>query len=507
MKKIYIYIIIFTLISCKEDFLERYPLAQPSSETFWTSADNAGMWVNQLYNGLPNGENAYKENWTDNAFARTKPETSGGEIANGTFQTNSLIVLGEWDYSNIRRCLEFFEDVELIPNITQGRKDELTGQVRFILAFKYFELITLFRDVPLVTKPLTIKESDIPKSPKSEVLSYILEQLDKAIDELPLTWPISETGRITKGAALALKARVLLYNERWAEAASTAKQLMDLNLYTLHPHFGELFIRSFNNKTKEVILAYQYAKTVREHDIFQKFDIIANGGFSMVLPLPDLANSFECIDGLPIDESPLYDPANPFNNRDPRFYETFIYPYQTFVGYYYDPFSSQNAAMSLTYLHFRKYINDKQKGEINSNVNWILFRYAEVLLTYAEAKNEANGPDNSIYDALNLVRLRAGMPIVNRVKYDTKEKLRDLIRNERRVELAAEAPLRYFDIIRWRIAEHVLNKVATSFEIPGKLPLRVLETRVFNPNKHYVWPIPQNAIDKAKNLEQNTEWK
>jgi len=505
MKKVFVYIIFLTLVSCEEDFLERYPLANPSSEIFWTSADNAEMWVNNLYNSLPNGQ-VYRENWSDNAHCRTKASSMGGEIANGTFQTNSSIVKGEWDYVTIRRCLEFFENIELIPNIAQERKDELTGQVRFILAFTYFKMMTLFRDIPLVTKPLTISESDVPKSPKSEILTYILDQIDKAIDELPLTLPASETGRITKGAALALKARVLLYNERWAEAASTAKQLMDLDIYELHPNFGELFIKSFNNKTNEVILAYQYAETVREWNAYRVYGIISNGGWSLILALPDLANSFECIDGLPIDESPLYDPNDPLKDRDPRFYETFIYPYQTFAGYYYDPLDGRNPAFSLTYLHFRKYINDKQKGDTYSYVNWILFRYAEILLTYAEAKNEETGPDNSIYDALDLIRLRAGIPVVDRIKYNTKEKLRELIRNERRVELAAEDH-RYFDIIRWRIAENVLNKEVTSFEIPGlQLPAKVIETRIFNPSRHYVWPIPQEAIDQAKNLEQHPEW-
>lgn len=129
-----------------------------------------------------------------------------------------------------------------------------------------------------------------------------------------------------------------------------------------------------------------------------------------------------------------------------------------------------------------------------------------MLLNYAEAKNEASGPESSIYDALDLIRLRAGMPVVDRNRYNTKEKLRQFIRNERRVELVAEGH-RYFDIIRWRIAEDVLNTTIKSFEIPGLFNAEVIETRVFDANKHYVWPIPQDAIDKAKNLEQHIEWK
>jgi starch-binding outer membrane protein, SusD/RagB family len=506
MKKLFLYIIIIcTLISCDEDFLERHPLAQPTSETFWTSEDNAKMWVNYLYNSLPDAESVIRDTWSDDGLYRT---TTGHErfIANGTHQSTTNSISGEWSYQTIRRCLEFFDFVELIPNISENRKMQLLGQVKFIIAFEYFELITLFRDVPFVTHPLTIAESDIPKSPKSEILAYILGQLDEAIGMLPLTWSSVDNGRASKGAALALKARVLLYNERWNEAAATAKQLMDLNIYELHPKFGELFLKSFNNKTKEVILSFQYAPTVRQHSIYQKFDIISNGGFSTHLPLPDIANSFEDKDGFPINESQLFDINNPFINRDPRFYETFIYPFQTFIGYYFNPLEGANASNSLSYLHIRKYINDKKPGETHSFVNWIIFRYAEVLLTYAEAKNEASGPENSIYEALDLIRKRAGMPVVNREKYNSKEKLREFIRNERRIELAFEG-LRYFDIIRWRIAEVVLNKVVTSAVIPGVLPQNNIETRVFDPKKHYVWPIPQSAIDQAKNLEQHPEWK
>lgn len=504
MKKILFLLLLLTTFSCKDDFLSRYPLDSPSSETFWTSADNARLWINNLYLALPGSEDTNIENWSDNAMSRTAD--NGSVIGNGTYQSNAVIIQERWDYTYIRRCLEFLERVEEIPSITPEDKNSLSGQARFILAFEYFNLITLFRDVPLVTKTLAISESDVPKSPKAEVLAYLLEQLDKAIQELPATWPASENGRATKGAALALKARVLLYNSRWAEAAEAAKQVMNLGVYELHPKFGELFLKSFNNKTKEVILARQYADVVALHDIYRKYGMLGNAGYAFVLPLPELANSFECKDGLPITESPLYDPKNPFTNRDPRFGDTFIYPFQNLNGYYYDPFDNTNLSFSLTYLHYRKYINDMKPTETFTYVNWILFRYAEVLLNYAEAQNEATGPDASVYDALDQVRVRAGMPKVDRARYNSQSTLRELIRNERRVELAGEA-LRYFDIIRWKTAEEVLNTEVKSLEVPGMLPVRVLETRIFDPARHYVWPIPQLAIDRANNLEQHTEWR
>lgn len=505
MKKILVLLsLLLSVSACREDFLERYPLDSPSSETFWTSADNAKMWVNNLYRSLPGVDDAYIEVWSDNAFG--KSADLGTVIANGTQQPNSQIVEARWDYSYIRRCLEFFEKVEQIPGVSEADKTSMMGQVRFILAFEYFKLISLYRDVPLVTKPLMISESDVPKSPKAEVMAYLLDHLTKAVDELPLTWPASENGRATKGAALALKTRVLLYDNQWGAAAETAQKIMELGVYELHPKFGELFLKTFNNRTKEVILAKQFAAVVNEHDIYRRYGILGNGAYASVLVLPDLANAFECVDGLPIQESPLYDRAKPFTNRDPRLGETLIYPFQTLNGYYYDPFDKNNLSFSLTYLHYRKYLNDQKPGETHSYVNWIIFRYADILLMYAEARNEAAGPDASVYAALDQLRKRAGMPVVNRAKYNTQTALRALIRNERRVELAGEG-LHYFDLIRWKTAEIVLNNpTVKSMEIPNSLPVRIIESRFFDPARHYVWPIPQSAIDRSKKLEQHPEW-
>lgn len=500
--------------SCDDDFLERAPLDAPSMETFWGTPQHARMWVNNLYLGLPGlgpGETLF-EAYSDNGVARAG--AGANLISRGIHEPNDEDVRAEWDYTYIRLSLEFFQNIGKVSDLAQSELDELSGQVRFMLAYKYFRLITLFRDVPLVTQPLNVNTSDIPKSPKAEVLEYILEQLDLAIEELPVTWPASENGRVTKGAALALKARVLLYNERWAEAAAAAKAVMDLNIYELHPKFDELFRAAFNNKTKEVILARQYAETANTHEqnaMYGPGGVFRGQG--IILPTAELEASFEMIDGLPIDESPMFDPANPFADRDPRYYHTFLYHGADFNGTPVDITADYNSA--LTYIYFRKYIQDFVGGFRPGFVNFTIFRYADVLLMYAEAKNEASGPDDSVYDALDLIRDRAGMPPVDRVRYSDKASLREAIRNERRVELAGEG-LRYFDIIRWRIAEQTMNKVLTSMNpeqwsnrplyVGVPIATRVVETRVFDPAKHYVWPIPQDAVDRAKKLAQHDEW-
>ncbi len=516
--------VVATMLSCSEEFLDRVPLDKPSMDTFWSSPEQAEMWVNHLYAvtsnsavGLMGVDITTQEAYSDNAYGRTN--RARNTIATGTFEPNDAHVSNVWNYRNIRLCHEFFEYVQRVPGMPESKLNELSGQVKFFLAFEYYKLTTRFRDVPLVTKALNVNESDLGVSPKAQVVEYLLEQLDDAIDLLPETYPVGQEGRITKGAALFLKARVLLYNERWNEAANTAKQLMDLELYELHPNFEELFRTSFNNKKEGVIVEVQYVENLFTHDISLRFSPVMFNAHALILPTPELVESFEMKDGLSIHESPLYDPAHPFDNRDPRFYHTFLW-HGEMLNETLPPLDLTGTELNFafTYVYFKKGIVDFRDRFRPMHLNWNLYRYADLLLMYAEAKNEASGPDASIYDAVDLVRDRAGMPPVDRVRYGDQASLRNFIRNERRVELAGEGH-RYDDIIRWRIAEDVMNTTLISMDLTqwedGPLnadgdPLlgpRQIENRFFNPARHYVWPIPQTAIDQSDVLQQHAEWK
>ncbi|WP_373511702.1 RagB/SusD family nutrient uptake outer membrane protein [Persicitalea sp.] len=489
-----------SVTACQDDFLETLPLTAPSDKSFWKTEQDAISWINEAYRDLPGVSDHQFNGMSDDAYTTV--------VANGTYEPTTSLIALKWDYSTIRQCLELLARVDGVTGINPDLSKRLKGEAQFIIALRYFEMTMLYQDVPLVDKVLPLAEADIPKSDKAVVLKYALDQLEKAIPNLPVRYPsAADNGRITKGAALALKTRMMLFNGRWAEAAAAAKAVMDLNEYQLHPKFNEIFLSSFNNKTKEVILARQYAEGLDVHTLHFAYAFYLVGGNGSSLPLPDLVDSFEAKDGLPITQSPLYDPLKPFANRDPRFAQTFITPFETFAGVVYDPINNKDSKVQAkTYIYFRKYIADLVTQQRSSWVNWIIFRYADVLLMYAEGKNEASGPDESVYAALDQIRTRAGMPKVDRTRYGTQATLRDFIRNERRVELAAEG-LRYYDILRWKIAEKVLNKSVVSYTIPGVLPLQKLETRVFNPAKHYVWPIPQRAIDNATKLEQNPAWK
>ncbi len=510
--------LLLLFVSCDDDFLERAPLDTPSLETFWETEDHAEMWVNNLYTGLEGADNSIFEAFSDNAWGRAG--SGANQIAQGSFTTVDSHVEQFWNYRYIRLGLEFFEYVDQIQDISQSKVDELSGQVLFMIAYQYYRMITLYRDVPLITSPLEISNSDVPKNSHDEVLEYILDQLDEAIDLLPLEWPDSENGRITKGAAMALKARVLLYNERWSEAAQAAKEVMDLGIYELHPNYGELFLRDFNNQTEEVILAHQYAESVGTHPgqgIVRRYAPVYLGGFALILPTNELQQSFQMSDGSAFDWNNPVHASNPFSNRDPRFYHTFMWQGRDYNGVAVD-YTGSEFRFAFTYINYVKYVADLQDRFWDTWVNWIIFRYADILLMYAEATNEATGPDDSVYDAIDLIRDRADMPLIDRVAYSDQASLREFIRNERRVELAGEG-LRYFDIIRWRIAEDVLNREIKSMdlddwvELPkdgdgnSLLPVKNVQTRTFDPAKHYVWPIPQDAIDRSDLLEQHAEWK
>ena len=259
-------------------------------------------------------------------------------------------------------------------------------------------------------------------------------------------------------------------------------------------------------------------------------------------PNQALIDSYLCIDGLPIDQSPLYNPKKPFENRDPRMYETCVVPGMIFAGYQFEshkdsllcwnynanpPTRVANQDATNPYATFsgycwKKYTDMEDPDYLNrSNTAFLLLRYAEVLLTYAEAKIELNQIDNSVYAAINEVRERVGMPGIGTNL--TQDQLRGIVRTERKIELALEGK-RLYDIRRWKIAEEVLkgnllgrvqkgllasapdideNGSPSYDNVTNKGDMRVIEIRLFDNKKNYLWPIPQIEINVNRDLKQN----
>ncbi|HUQ66672.1 MAG TPA: RagB/SusD family nutrient uptake outer membrane protein, partial [Flavitalea sp.] len=285
--------------------------------------------------------------------------------------------------------------------------------------------------------------------------------------------------------------------------------------YSLFNNYEDLF-RIQNENNSEIILDVEYLQDDQALWGLGTLPPASAGGWYIVGPTQSLVDAYEMNNGKTIDDpSSGYDPNNPYKNRDPRLAATIIVPGSTYNGKFFDPVDATSVDYYVGYAYtgysIRKYIHElSDYSDIwNTGLNIPVIRYAEVLLTYAEAKIESNQIDNSVYEAIDQVRIRAGLPAVDRTVYASQSQMRELVRRERRVELALEG-LRWYDIQRWKIGDQVMTGPAlgcregTVDPITGHYtptgPNIVVEQRTF---KNYLWPIPQSEIDVNKNLVQN----
>src|SRR5690606_21994096 len=331
-----------------------------------------------------------------------------------------------------------------------------------------------------------------------------------------------------KGAALTLQATCELfyasplYNAsndvgRWQQAAATFNKVIDLGVYGLFPDYNTLFFED-NNNNEEVIFARQHLGGTslanhRDGEIGPRFVRGALTGWGHVNPTQDLVDEYAMANGLPItDAASGYDPQNPYANREKRFYESIVYDGSEWLG---DEMIMKQGVGSLnatdlsnssvstrTGYYIRKGFNPAYAAAMDNNnsAEWIIFRYAEVLLSYAEAQNEAAGPDESVYQAVNDIRERAELP--NLPEGLSQADMREAIARERRVELAFEEK-RLPDLLRLKLAEDILNRPvhAMKIEVVGGKTVYTVQpaaggAKSFDPEKNYLLPIPQSAREK-----------
>lgn len=501
-KSKYACLIILLLVAsngCNEDNLNIDPADQYSVETFWKTEEHARAGLSGCYQVL---RAVYGGGWvyetdmvTPNAWGYN--ENGGiGPLARGVHTTTDGTIAGRWDvnYRGVGRTNTFLDRIDRIT-MDESLRIRMTGEAKFLRALYYFNLQEFFGGVPLILEtPDAAKHSNLPRDTKEKVIEHILKDLDEASAVLPVAYPVSDAGRVTRGAALALKARLLLYEKNWAAAAEAAQAVMDLNTYALFPNYRELFMLQ-NEHNSEVIFNVEFLAPRFLNNFDQPIYIL-----NTPAPLKDLVDAYLMRDGKTIATSPMYDPAQPYENRDPRLHQTIAV-----IGYMFNGKITQLADVVNTGFGLKKYTSFKD--DINTPVvapstdlNPIVMRYAEVLLNYAEAKNELSGPDASVYDALNAVRARPGVQMPQVEAGLTQDEMRDVIRNERRVELAFEG-LYYSDIRRWRTAEIVNNGPIHNYE--GK----VITNRTFDKDRDYLWPIPFVQIQENPQLEQNPNYR
>jgi len=558
MKKIFLIIIITTAIilsGCKD--LDLQPKDTITDAIFWKTVEDYKMGTNLLYYTLDGF--SFSDTETDIAY------NVNNDISNGLYQTTESS--GDWStpYSYIRKCNNI---------ITKAENSEIKDQVKryvaeakFFRAYNFWKLFRLYGGVPLVkiVPDLNSPELTAARATRSEVADFILQDLKEAAVDLPKKSNLTsgDVGRISQGAAEALRARVALFEGTWCKyhASGDANQYLDIAIessgniissavYGLYTSKGAnsyryVFIEE-GDDANETILDRRYQRNV-EGQVYPA--LVQRTGY---LPTKKLADMYVCNDGLPIEKSPDFQGyisrVSEFQNRDPRMSMTIVIPgtvvkqpwYATGTASW--PFFPQRNP-NTGYTLYKFYSEDSYANPLGESPNFDfdnhIIRYAEVLLTYAEAKFERNGniSDEDLDKTINLLRTRATMPtkisndfvLVNGLDMKTE------IRRERTIELALEG-FRYDDLRRWKTAETEMPQAIRGIKITGndwidpviisgvnknpyKKPIwqskidadgfivaEPASGRSFDPDKHYLRPIPTKEILLNPNLQQNPNW-
>lgn len=407
-------------------------------------------------------------------------------------------------------------------------------EARFLRAFYYFELAKRYGDIPLLGDSILTRETanKVEKTSFNNVMDFVVSECAAIEDSLPVSYsgmPAEETGRVTKGAAMALKARAALYAasplhnttndiNKWREAASAAFDVIELNQYSLEPNYSNVV-----NKRPSGELILERREGLTNYFERANFPMGYEGGNTGTCPTQNLVDAYEMqADGLPIDESLAYDPANPYAGRDPRLSKTILLNNSMWKGSRLEAWEGgangpQLPGGTRTGYYLKKYVKEDVNLDPNS-VNqkehvWVLFRLGEVYLNYAEAMNEAFGPETidgdltmTAREAVNVIRSRAGMPDFPAGM--TQDEFRGKLRNERRVELAFEDH-RFWDVRRWKIGAVTKDiygmKITKEADDSFTYEKVLVENRVWD-DKMYLYPIPQEEVFKNDNLTQNTGW-
>lgn len=531
MKKFFKYCLLLAIpavmtTSCSEDFLDRAPGDALSPSTFWKTEADADLALTACYYQMSRIYAAelmwYWDCTSDNQY---NFHTHEGYrcIANGSMAASNSGV-SYFNFLDIRTYNEYLQMENTVEFSSEAKREQYRAEVRMLRAMTYFWKVLCYGDFPFTDQVFTsIEESKIEKTSKATILEFIKTELNACINALPET---AAAGRITRGAAQAFLMRVSLLTGDYANAESMANTIISEGKYAMpNLSYEESFLKA-NQYNSEVIFTTEHVKPGYEM-WFGAYMSNGYGGWSSIVPTKDLVDAYETKNGLTTDEDPTFNPENPYVNRDPRLRATILYPGQAYGIYEGTGFGSLikgNVDHGLTAnnathtgFNFKKFYSDLSEYDDywSAARNFPVLRYAEVLLSYAEAKIEQGKIDASVYDAINQVRTRAGMPNVDEAKYNNQDKLRELVRRERRVEFAYEG-MRRWDIIRWNIAKDVLNQpllrvegeLLTTRNAEGDFDVKITNTAVeeersFTVGKNELLPIPQSILDANPQITQN----
>ena len=525
--------IVLFIASCNT--LEPIPTGNFTDETFWQSRENAELVVNMAYNQMYSADKMWNdEALSDNIF-EGRTNTDQRAIRNGIADPTLGRFASEWSqaYGALKTCHIFMENVDRVPDVDEAWKQKRIAEIRFIRAYTYFRLVNFYGDVPFFTKDITLEESSaVGRTDKSTILSFIHDELDEISTILPSKDELAETdkGRITKGAAIAFQARTYLYESNWEKVLEYTDLLINQQAtygsYALFPDYSGLF-QAANEYNEEVILDYAYVPSLKMWGkLYDAAPLSAGARLNAYAPIQSLVDSYWTSTGQAINQDPNYSENNPYVNRDSRLAATVVYhgaKWTDFSGQTrtiytrpgtgsssqerLDVYAGPSANASPTGYYIKKYYDQTGTQTFDAGLNIIMIRYADVLLMHAEAKHELGQFDATVWDqTIRKIRERAGFTTSSALNYPTglsSDQITQLIRNERRIELALEG-LRYYDIIRWKEGKTYLDGTIYGAKFAdGNSAYIRLDTRRFDENRDYLWSLPQSQMDLNKNLLPN----
>lgn len=542
--------ILVVLASGCSDMLDIKPTTFISDEAIWEDKNLINQFVANTYGSMLCGFNrctaGYEQDWSMSWAGNLDAATDDfASVSDGPIYTqlNKDAITAQscpfveeiWnqEYKVIRKCNIIIERAPGVEEriLSATEKKRVEAEARFLRAFCHFELARTFGKAPLIVKAQSLTdELQVAPSSFADIVKFVKEECDLYADNLPLSYSDDEAGHATKGAFLALKSRALLYlasplnssddSRKWADAAQAAQDVMDLDIYKLYkltdtPYRSMAFDKTAANK--EVIFERRFTFPEAPHNIHMMWslDAVDAGSWNGLYPTQNLVDAYETVNGkLTTDPTnTMYNKQDPYTKRDARFYQSIIYNGSTWethrmsmVTNTVDPSKNGSCKPQLGKARCgygpKKFIEELDPstnlygGYAQSN-NWPYIRYAEVLLNYAEAKNEElAAPDPSVYLAINEVRSRSGQPDLPSGL--SKIEMRERIKNERRIELLLEEH-RFYDLRRWKngdvLAEPIMGMNIYDDNVTLRYEVSKVEDRIFN-GTHYYLPIPLKEQEK-----------
>lgn len=534
MNKKYIFasLACITIVSCS-DVLNTVPTDRLSSETYWQSDADAEFASNAIYTYLEDPGTLLGRDIMSDLGCATFNNSDEARVETDIADTQTGIFSSTWNnmYKGIRLCNDYLENINRITVTDAAKVKACTAEVRTLRAYFYARLVSYFGGVPLITTPIDIRQSKtVTRNDASEIYDFIEKELNAATSDLPVK--ANAVGRITKGAALGILARTMLFaagnvtgddyrsTVYMQKAKDAADAVIALNAYDLLPNYHNLFDYAHENNI-EVILDKQYIKDNYANSVMNNFGAVSLGNNGSAISVTkQLLDEYETVNGKMIYDDPAYDPANPYADRDPRLRYSIFYPGASLPdGSIYNSIEGSGTAdaigasyqTSKTGLLSAKYINAEDIGtsnRTNCGINIIIMRYAEILLIAAETRIELDTELTTAVSYINKVRQR---PDVNMppITATSRNDLRKAVRHERIVELGLEGH-RFFDIRRYGIAEQVATftpQGITYTDDSGNLKTAVYNgyKKVFS-KRDYLWPIPYNELQLVTGMKQNEGW-